>query len=225
MSAALSLLSGPATALGWQPLVSLSRKAVLGLFAKLQVGVLDLQDVDGTRQRFGDPTLVRAKHSRSAPASGSKQLDGPPRAELIVRSDTFWVRMLVGADLGFAESYMSGEVDTPDLGAVFAVSSFVRERGDCEAHSSYALTHPPQLFIHNSEALSEMQVGLVSKASAWVQNVLNRRYANTRGGSLKNIGAHYDIVSSRAKRRKRPGAPLSSFPPPSRSPTSCTRPS
>lgn len=33
--------------------------------------------------------------------------------------------------------------------------------------------------------------------TGYIQGQLNKRYANTKGGSLKNIGAHYDIVSER----------------------------
>ncbi|CEH12534.1 hypothetical protein CBOM_00512 [Ceraceosorus bombacis] len=180
-TSALSTLTSPLQSLAWSPLVKLSRSAVLGLFSRLTEGTLDLTDVDGTSYKYGDPVLVRSKHGRSsasgdlhdargcAQKSSSSNSSASPRAELTVKSDTFWVRMLVGADLGFAESYMAGEVETKDLGAVFA------------------------LFIKNRSALSEMQVGLVSNVSSYVQGLLNRRYANTRAGSLSNIGAHYDI--------------------------------
>lgn len=50
-----------------------------------------------------------------------------------------------------------------------------------------------QLFIENRTVLSNLSVGLISKASSYLQSVLNRRYANTKRGSLRNIGAHYDI--------------------------------
>lgn len=33
----------------------------------------------------------------------------------------------------------------------------------------------------------------MSKLSSFIQSLLNRRYANTKAGSLRNIGAHYDI--------------------------------
>ncbi|KAE8215265.1 hypothetical protein CF327_g1438 [Tilletia walkeri] len=93
----------------------------------------------------------------------------PPRAVLKVINDAFWIRMFVGADMGFAEAFMAGEVDTPDLGACFA------------------------LFIHNRSALSNLNTGLFATLSSKAQSLLNRQYANTRSGSLKNIGAHYDI--------------------------------
>ncbi|PWN39527.1 cyclopropane-fatty-acyl-phospholipid synthase [Ceraceosorus guamensis] len=180
-TSALSTLTSPLQSLAWAPLVKLSRSAVLGLFSRLTEGTLNLTDVDGTTFKYGDPVLVRSKHGRSsasgdlhdartcAQKSSSSNSSASPRAELTIKSDTFWVRMLVGADLGFAESYMAGEVDTKDLGAIFA------------------------LFIRNRSALSEMQVGLVSNVSSYIQGLLNRRYANTRAGSLSNIGAHYDI--------------------------------
>lgn len=62
-------------------------------------------------------TMAAAAAAAKAPAPAS----GAPHAVLIVHSDNFWVRMFLGADLGFAESYMLGEVDTPDLGACFEV--------------------------------------------------------------------------------------------------------
>lgn len=57
-----------------------------------------------------------------------------------------------------------------------------------------------QLFIHNREALSELDLGLASRLTGWVQGQLNKRYANTKGGSLKNIGAHYDISNAMYER-------------------------
>lgn len=44
--------------------------------------------------------------------------------------------------------------------------------------------------------LSNLSVGIVSKLSSYVQSLLNRRYANTKTGSLRNIGAHYDISNT-----------------------------
>ncbi|KAK0529198.1 hypothetical protein OC835_004409 [Tilletia horrida] len=110
--------------------------------------------------------------SPSKPVSSSPSAAQPPRAVLKVINDAFWIRMFVGADLGFAEAYMAGEVETPDLGACFA------------------------LFIHNRQALSNLNTGLFASLSSKLQSLLNRQYANTRSGSLKNIGAHYDISNT-----------------------------
>lgn len=57
-----------------------------------------------------------------------------------------------------------------------------------------------QLFIRNRAALSELDLGLASRLTGWIQGQLNKRYANTRGGSLKNIGAHYDISNAMYQR-------------------------
>lgn len=68
-------------------------------------------------------------------------------------------------------------------------------------HRSPVLTHSApatlcQLFIRNRSALSELDLGLASRLTGWIQGQLNKRYANTKGGSLKNIGAHYDISNA-----------------------------
>ncbi|KAK0552342.1 hypothetical protein OC846_002943 [Tilletia horrida] len=105
-------------------------------------------------------------------ASSAPNASGPPRAALKVISDTFWIRMFIGADMGFAEAFMAGDVETPDLGACFSV------------------------FIHNRDALSNLNTGIFASLSSRIQSLLNRQYANTKSGSLKNIGAHYDISNT-----------------------------
>ncbi|MCO5546932.1 hypothetical protein L7F22_000371 [Adiantum nelumboides] len=41
-----------------------------------------------------------------------------------------------------------------------------------------------------------MSVGPLAKVTSTIQALLNRRYANTKRGSLRNIGAHYDISNT-----------------------------
>ena len=43
------------------------------------------------------------------------------RAELKIVSETFYVRLLLGGDLGFAEAYMVGDVVCDDLVSLFKV--------------------------------------------------------------------------------------------------------
>ena len=45
------------------------------------------------------------------------------RAELKIVSETFYVRLLLGGDLGFAEAYMVGDVVCDDLVSVFKVGN------------------------------------------------------------------------------------------------------
>jgi cyclopropane-fatty-acyl-phospholipid synthase len=64
--------------------------------------------------RVGTLTVVHG--SRVRVLAGSRP---GPAVELIVRSRRAWLRILRGGALGFAESYMLEEVDTPDLAEFF----------------------------------------------------------------------------------------------------------
>ena len=45
------------------------------------------------------------------------------KVELVVKKETFWVRLFLFADMGFAEAFMLGEVECADLTSFFQVSS------------------------------------------------------------------------------------------------------
>lgn len=169
-----------------RPTAAIARSSVLALFSKLTVGQLEVRLLDGTVHRFGDPTLVKSKQHNHQEAKSKCAFSGSitgtagsasaPHAILIVKCDTFWTRMFFGADLGFAEAYMIGDVDTPDLGAVF------------------------DLFILNRASLSNLEsISVASTLISSAQGLLNKRYANTKVGSLRNIGAHYDISNTMYK--------------------------
>lgn len=120
-------------------LVVLARQASLSLFSRLDQpeakGLLEIVE-DGKEHLFGDPSSKRAYRkaktssaSTGKPTKGAnavkKELTGGAKtthAVLYVKKDIFWLRLVLGSDLGFAESYMTGEVETPDLGACFKVS-------------------------------------------------------------------------------------------------------
>ncbi|KAF2083273.1 cyclopropane-fatty-acyl-phospholipid synthase [Saccharata proteae CBS 121410] len=135
----------------WDPLVQLSRNAVLSLLLRIQIGRLDIVDEDGHSITCG--------HGK----------DGAPSTTLQVHKDTLWVRMLLFADMGFAESYMLGEVSCPNLTAFF------------------------QLFILNREHLSNGTT-LTSSLSSTVSGFA--RAANTLSNARLNISAHYDISNA-----------------------------
>jgi cyclopropane-fatty-acyl-phospholipid synthase len=90
-----------------------------------------------------------------------------PQARLIIHDFRFMRRVLSAGDIGFAEGFMAGEWDTPDLSALLAVFSLNWERlrrvveGNPMVRAYNFLTH------------------------------LTR--ANTRTGSKRNIHAHYDL--------------------------------
>jgi cyclopropane-fatty-acyl-phospholipid synthase len=46
------------------------------------------------------------------------------RVELVIKREAFWVRLLLFADMGFAESYMLGDFECSDLTGFFEVGNF-----------------------------------------------------------------------------------------------------
>ena len=65
----------------WSPLVSFSRTAVLSIFENLEVGRFEIVDTDGSKHLFGN---VDSAYLRTL---------------LKVHKDTFWVRLLLFADM------------------------------------------------------------------------------------------------------------------------------
>ncbi|MGB0411133.1 MAG: SAM-dependent methyltransferase, partial [Pikeienuella sp.] len=90
-----------------------------------------------------------------------------PAGELIVRQDDLFGRIIRDGDLGFAEAYMDGWYDTPDLQALLDVIMINND--------SVGRGFPAQGFVRMFERLRH-----------W----MNR---NTKSGSAKNISAHYDL--------------------------------
>lgn len=135
----------------WAPLIQLSRSAILSLLKSVEIGQLTVRDTDGTVTVCG-----------KQPQAGH---DAPVTSLNVVR-ETFWLRLALFADMGFAESYMLGEVACPDL------TSFFR------------------IFILNREHLSNGST-LTSSISSAISGLL--RKANTLPNALLNISAHYDI--------------------------------
>lgn len=104
------------------------------------------------------------------PSGGRLRLVGErpgPAARLIIRDYRFMRRVLGSGDIGFAEGYMAGEWDTPDLAALLEVLTLNLDR--------------LQRMLDRNPAAR-----LVNK----VRHVLR---ANTRAGSKRNIHAHYDL--------------------------------
>ena len=92
--------------------------------------------------------------------------DGP-RASLIVRNYGFAKRIFTGGDVGFAEGWMAGEWDTPDLSRLLEVLS------------------------RNYDRLKGLVEGnVLMRAAHRMLHALNR---NSREGSKRNIHAHYDL--------------------------------
>jgi cyclopropane-fatty-acyl-phospholipid synthase len=89
-----------------------------------------------------------------------------PNAVLDVRRQRALPRIILGGDLGFAQAYVDGEIDSPDLTAVIALA--------CANH--------------------ELDDNLGSQA--WLvrlRRLYHLFHRNTRSGSRRNIAAHYDL--------------------------------
>ena len=125
----------------------LAARQVLTLLQKLQHGRLHLRLPDGSESVYGQ---------------GEQ-----PNASLVVHDWGVFAAAMRSGDIGFAESFIAGEWETPDLCALLRV------------------------FIANRNALENVIYGhwwgqLAHRLRHW----LNR---NTRSNSRKNIHAHYDL--------------------------------
>lgn len=101
----------------WAPAVSLARTAVLGIFSGVEVGRLVITDeASGVRHIFG-----QAVFHKEGDAAGAKVVKIIPNVEILVKDESFWLRLLLFADIGFAESYMLGDIECNDLVSFFRV--------------------------------------------------------------------------------------------------------
>ena len=93
--------------------------------------------------------------------------NGAPLAVLEVRDSAFFDAVLARGDIGFAESYLEGDWDSPDLARLLTV------------------------LADNRDALARAVYGnAFHLVAARIRHLLN---ANTRSGSRRNIMAHYDL--------------------------------
>ncbi|KIX04278.1 uncharacterized protein Z518_05145 [Rhinocladiella mackenziei CBS 650.93] len=150
VTSALDRIRSYAGGVVWEPLVKTSRQLILSLISQIKVGRLTVVERDGTQTTCGKVTgdLIH------------------PQAQLRVVRDPFWLRLALFADMGFAESFMLGEVECPDLTAFFQV--FILNRSE--------LLNATTLISHLSSSTSALM-----------------RRTNTLTNAQLNISAHYDI--------------------------------
>ena len=91
-----------------RPAPSLAARAVFGAFAPMRRGRLRLELPDGSAETFGDPA---ATATLVAPGIANTAL-------IRVRRPAFFTKCLLEGDIGFAESFIDGDWETPDLAAV-----------------------------------------------------------------------------------------------------------
>ncbi len=128
--------------------MSFAARFVLKSLARLSSGRLTVRLPDGTICHFGPDRAER-------------------QAEIEIRDWRFFRRVLLDGDIGFAEAYMDGMCDSPDLPGLLS------------------------LLTDNEKSL-----GRVTRANVFhnmLLKLLHRRRDNSREGSKRNIHAHYDL--------------------------------
>lgn len=125
-----------------------STETLLRLLSKLKSGYLKMTLPDGKVREFG-------------------KVDDALHAEIHVFNWSVFKQVLSHGDIGFAESYIRGEWNTPDLKAIL------------------------QLAIRNRQILERAIYGswygsLLYRIRHWLRD-------NSKSGSRKNIHAHYDL--------------------------------
>ncbi|KAK7048530.1 S-adenosyl-L-methionine-dependent methyltransferase [Favolaschia claudopus] len=153
VDSAWNRLSEAAFRTGWSPLARLSEAAVVAL----------MQNIDKGQLR-----VLTYSHIYSFPTPGVPADEQECKAELRVVNDSFWIRLCLMSDLGFAEAYMYGDVECDDLVSLFNIFLDNRKRlSNLSSNASYLFTLP--------------------------QKLTSYRFLNTIGNSRSNISAHYDI--------------------------------
>ncbi len=101
-------------------------------------------------------------------------LDLSSRAQLCVRRDTFFKKCFWSGDIGFAEAFIEGDWDSPDLTAVIAW---------------FILNHEQAPTLSGSTRGSGAALNLLRFANR-VSHLLR---GNTRATARRNISEHYDL--------------------------------
>ena len=116
--------------------------------------------------RVGSITMI-------GPDGASFRVDGQepgPEASLRVKDPRFVRRILAGGDVGFADSYIAGECESPDLAELLCAFS-----ANFDSIAAILGGNPLARFVN------------------FIAHALNR---NSTKGSRKNILAHYDLGNS-----------------------------
>lgn len=135
----------------------------------------DFQKLDRlpASMRFGAMIIARFKKGRlDMVLSDGRTLrfegkePGPP-AEMIVHDDKFMRTVAARGDIGFAEVFMDGQFDSPDLATLL------------------------EYFSTNWDDAGQLVLG--TAIAQFFANLRHVSRANTRKGSKRNILAHYDL--------------------------------
>ncbi len=127
---------------------------VLDLFAKMRLGSLQLTLTEGQVMEFGNG-------------------EGTIRADLTIKNDEFYSRIILFGDIGFGEAYVDGLWETSNITRLI----------------SWVL-----LNIDTAPGVSgSKRSALASNLLRWFNKISHFKRANTLDGSRKNISEHYDL--------------------------------
>lgn len=166
-SSARHAISRPAPAARRPFTASLFERLVLDTFAPMQRGRLVMELPDGTQRIFGAHEDAR---------SDSLPLGLDPAARIRVNDAGFFRKCVLAGDIGFAEAYMDGDWDSPDVTAVIAW--FLLN-----------VDHAPTLSGSARKRARGWMLG-VFRAADRIGHVLR---PNSPGQARRNIREHYDL--------------------------------
>lgn len=143
---------------------SLAERTVLSSLSGLSRGRLQLDLPDGAAHVFGDKS---APSVEVAPGVGNY-------AFIRVRRGAFFSKCLLRGDIGFAESYLDGDWETPDLTAVIGW---------------FVLNHDAAPTLSGSRRARSLALNLL-RAADRLRHLLR---PNSRTIARRNIAEHYDL--------------------------------
>jgi len=146
---------------------SLFRRLVLSALLPLKRGRLRMVFPDGTRADYGAPPGAALEALPEGVATA---------AEIVVRRESFFRRCVVAGDIGFAEAYLDGDWETPDITAVIAWFILSIDQAPTLSGSARRMAH-----------------GGLTNLMRLANRVGHLLRSNSRGGSRANISAHYDL--------------------------------
>lgn len=143
---------------GW--LLSFCREQVLNLLAQMRCGQLSLTLPNGETKTFGNTNLAGAEKESVS-------------AEIVIRNDEFFKRVVMFGDIGLSEAYLEGLWETPSIRAV--ISWFL-------------------LNIEGSPVLNESSAqAKLFNALGTLNKLIHSARSNNIKNSKSNIQAHYDL--------------------------------
>lgn len=121
-----NLIQSTLGSVSWGPALSISKVAVESLFGRIEIGSLVIIDETTNHTTHYGQMIAKENLKGTNGVNGVngtyKKKSPTSRVVLVVKQENFWVRLFLFADMGFAESYMLGEVECNDLTAFFEVS-------------------------------------------------------------------------------------------------------